>query len=84
MGREGATTGIDTSDLSAWLDGELDDDAAALLEEQLALDPTLKAELDELEAVVAFVRERAPVHAPDGFTAPSRGPKARILAEISF
>jgi hypothetical protein len=69
MGREGATTGIDTSDLSAWLDGELDDDAAALLEEQLALDPTLKAELDELEAVVAFVRERAPVHAPDGFTA---------------
>lgn len=65
-------------DLSAWLDGELGEAEMAELEAELARDPALRAELAELEAVVRFVRDEAPVPAPDDF---ERRLAARIAAE---
>lgn len=68
MGRSPANE-IDPADLSAWLDGELSEEAQARLEEELARNPQRKADLDELESVVAFVRAQGPAHAPPDFTA---------------
>jgi hypothetical protein len=53
--------------LSAWLDGELDEAEGALLEAELARDPDLRAELQQLEAVVRLLREEGPAQAPLGF-----------------
>jgi negative regulator of sigma E activity len=62
-------------DLSAWLDGELDDERAAELEAELQRDPDLRAELDQLESVVRLVREAGPSQAPRGFA-------HRVMARI--
>ena len=59
--------------LSAWIDGELSEAEAAELEAELARDPSLRAELEELEAVVQLLHRDGPVSAPDGF-------EARVLA----
>lgn len=68
MANTAGHTGTDRSDLSAWLDGELPEDELARLEEDLARNPELKAELDALESVVSFVRATAPAQAPGDFT----------------
>jgi hypothetical protein len=62
-------------DLSAWLDGELTEDRAAELEAELQRDPALRAELEELEAVVRLVRDAGPRPAPSGFA-------HRVMARI--
>jgi hypothetical protein len=61
--------------LSAWIDGELTDAEAAELEAELARDPSLRAELEQLEAVVHLLHTEGPVSAPDGF-------EARTLARV--
>ncbi len=61
--------------LSAWIDGELTDAEAAELEAELARDPTLRAELAELEAVVRTLHDEGPVQAPAGF-------RERVLARV--
>lgn len=53
--------------LSAFVDGELTDAEIAELEAELERDPALRAELSELEGMVAWVREEGPVAAPMGF-----------------
>jgi len=53
--------------LSAYLDGELPADEVARLEAELAADPSLQADLDELSAVVRMLGEEGPVRAPLGF-----------------
>ncbi|MEZ4235157.1 MAG: hypothetical protein R3F59_03140 [Myxococcota bacterium] len=61
--------------LSAWLDGELDPDAAAALEAELARDPALRAEVAQLEAVIRTMRVEGPLSAPEGF-------EARLMARV--
>ena len=61
--------------LSAWIDGELTDAEAAELEAELARDPSLRAELEQLEAVVHLLHTDGPVSAPEGF-------EARTLARV--
>jgi negative regulator of sigma E activity len=61
--------------LSAWIDGELTDAEAAELEAELARDPSLRAELAELEAVVRTLHDEGPDHAPAGF-------RERVLARV--
>jgi hypothetical protein len=53
--------------LSAWIDGELTDAESAELEAELARDPSLRAELEQLEAVVHLLHTEGPVNAPVGF-----------------
>jgi len=53
--------------LSLYLDGELTADEASRLEAELAADPALQAELDELHAVVSLLADEGPVRAPLGF-----------------
>lgn len=55
--------------LSALLDGELTDTEAAALEAELAADPALREELEALRAASRFLRDHAPVSAPEGFAA---------------
>ncbi|MCB9688593.1 MAG: hypothetical protein H6735_26380 [Alphaproteobacteria bacterium] len=55
--------------LSAWLDGELDEAEAAEIEAELARDPALRADLEELEGVVRLLREEGPTEAPMNFHA---------------
>lgn len=54
-------------DLSAYLDGELDPTERSDLESRLASDPALRAELEELEAAVSFLRTHGTAQAPDDF-----------------
>lgn len=61
--------------LSAYLDGELESADAARLEAELRTNAALRAELEELRAVQAFLRAHGPVRAPAGF-------QARILQAI--
>jgi negative regulator of sigma E activity len=61
--------------LSAWLDGELDDAEIAALEQQIARDPTLREELDDLREVADMVRTHGRVQAPAGF-------QARVLQAV--
>ena len=53
--------------LSAWIDGELTDAETAELEAELARDPSLRAELAALEAVVRTLHDEGPAQAPAGF-----------------
>ncbi len=58
--------------LSQYLDGQVDDDERADVEQQLRDDPRLRARLDELRRVDEFVREwgeRAPATDPAAFVA---------------
>ena len=61
--------------LSAWIDGELTDAEAAELEAELARDPSLQAELAELEAVVRIMHDEGPAQAPLGF-------QERVVARV--
>lgn len=61
--------------LSALLDGELSEAETRALEEQLARDPALKAEFDELREVREFMLAHGPAHAPADF-------HAKILAMV--
>ena len=54
--------------LSAYLDGELDERARTQLEQRLAQDRALRAELQRLRETVALVRSLPPVKAPRDFT----------------
>jgi len=56
-------------DLSALLDGALDDDAAEALERELAEDDALRKEFEELGALAEDLSVLGGVHAPDGFLA---------------
>jgi len=58
-----------SENLSAYLDGELSDSEARALEAQLAQDPTLMAELNELKDVQDYIRSHGPIQAPPGFYA---------------
>lgn len=53
-----------TEQLSAYLDGELTDAEIAELENRLARDGELRAELDQLRAAVDLLRTHGPVQAP--------------------
>jgi hypothetical protein len=53
--------------LSAYLDGELTDTERTELEHQLAGDPALREELQELEQAIDFLRTHGPVQAPPEF-----------------
>ena len=55
--------------LSAWLDGELDDAEAAAIERELERDARLRAELDELREVREMLRTHGPRKAPKSFHA---------------
>ena len=56
-----------SENLSAYLDGELTDAEARALEVQLSQDPSLMAELNEIQAVQSFMRSHGPTQAPPGF-----------------
>lgn len=59
---EGAGDALPSSDeleLFAYLDGELDDDAAARFEERVESDPELSAKLTAMTAISGFVRDDA-------------------------
>ena len=64
-------------ELSAFLDDELSDEERAELEEALASDPSLRAEHDELNELVADLRSLGAVDAPPNFLA---GVLARVEA----
>ncbi len=74
--------------LSAYVDGALDAPAVATLERALAIDPALRAELDELRALRAALAALEPVRAPRAFTLtsfaidapalPSTGPRPAL------
>jgi len=53
--------------LSTYLDGELTDAERAALEAQLAQDPSLRSELEQIEAAVTFLRTHGPIQAPPDF-----------------
>lgn len=53
--------------LSAYLDGELDDETAAAVEERIAQDPAFAALLDRTHDVVVALRGLDEVTAPEGF-----------------
>ncbi len=55
--------------LSEYLDGELSGDELARMEEALAADPALRAELEELRALVDRLGSLPPVKAPEGLVA---------------
>lgn len=61
--------------LSAYLDGELEPDEIDRVEAELRANPALRAELDELREVAAFLREAGPARAPADF-------HARVLAAV--
>ncbi len=61
--------------LSAYLDGELTDAESAAIEAELAIDASLRAELDDLEGVVQFLRQEGP-------SSPSMGFHARLMAAV--
>jgi len=54
-------------ELSAYLDGELEDTEVAELEARLAAEPALREELEALSAAADFLRTHGPVRAPPGF-----------------
>lgn len=56
-----------SENLSAYLDGELTAAEIAELEAEFAADPGVRAERDELESVMDFVRSNGPLDAPAGF-----------------
>ncbi len=58
----------DLEKLSAYLDGMLDEPQRAALENQLAQDDTLRAELDALRQTIALVRALPILRAPRNFT----------------
>jgi len=60
-------------DLSALLDDELDDAELAALEQELAGDDGLRADLEELRGVAEGLRGLGDVKAPDGFLAAVMG-----------
>lgn len=64
-------------ELNAYLDDELSDGARAELDEAMASDPALRAELAELEEVAQGLRSFGPVEAPPNFLA---GVMARVDA----
>ncbi len=53
--------------MSAYLDAELPEEDAAAFEEQLALDPLARSELDQLRKVVSLVSNLPEVQAPPDF-----------------
>lgn len=53
--------------LSAFLDGELDETEAASLEAALEADADLRAELEKLRGVQRLLRTHGPARAPEGF-----------------
>jgi hypothetical protein len=61
--------------LSAFLDGELDDQEVSAVEAALQTDPDLRAELDRLKSVQHLLRAHGPVRAPEGFA-------ARVIARV--
>ncbi len=63
------TTPFANADLSAYLDGELNDTEVADLEALLQEDAELRAELATLEEATDFFRTHAPARAPDNFVA---------------
>ena len=50
--------------LSAYLDGELDESEAAAFERELSRDPVLRRELEDLRAAVELMRTHGPAKAP--------------------
>jgi len=62
--------------LSAYIDGELTEDEARQLEQQLDRDDALRAELDAIQGAVTLLRDHGPVAAPSGF-------HARVLATVA-
>ncbi len=64
-------------ELDAYLDGELSDEQRAELEEAMSADPSLRAEHDELAALVGDLRSLSGVEAPPNFLA---GVMARVEA----
>lgn len=62
--------------LTAYLDDELDGAERAAVEQALAADPALRAELEALRAASGFLRARGPVEAPVGF-------HERVMAQIA-
>ena len=58
-----------SENLSAYLDGELTDAEARAIEAQLASDPDLMAELNELKEAQDFIRSHGPIQAPPAFYA---------------
>lgn len=63
--------------LSAYLDDALPPEERAEVEAQLAADPALRLELDQLRAAIALVREQGRVRAPEGF-------HDRVMARVAL
>lgn len=68
MSAEPNLTDRDTEQLSAYIDGALDDSERAALEARLQTDAALRRELDALRHTVALVRDLPRLKAPRDFT----------------
>ncbi|MFW5772643.1 MAG: hypothetical protein ACOCZH_04895 [Phototrophicaceae bacterium] len=77
-------TDRDTEQLSAYIDGALDESERAELEARLQADAALRRELDALRHTVALVRDLPPLKAPRDFTlTPAMLEGARVTAPVA-
>lgn len=65
--------------LSAYIDGELSDSERLALEQRLAGDPSLQAELDSLRQTVALIKQLPSRRAPRDFTLPAGFSRRKVL-----
>lgn len=71
--------------LSAYIDQQLNAAAQAELEQRIASDPYLRAELEELRATTALLRALPPLAPPRSFTLdPARAPRRRSLLPTAW
>ncbi len=73
----------DLDALSAWLDGQLPAAERAALEARLAAEPALRAELDDLRAVVAALHQLPPLRAPRDLTLTPAQVQARPTRHVA-
>ncbi len=84
MSAEPNLTDRDTEQLSAYIDGALDESERAELEARLQTDDALRRELDALRHTVALVRDLPPLKAPRDFTlTPAMLQGARVAAPVA-
>lgn len=71
--------------LSAYIDDQLDASARAEVERRLGAEPQLRAELDELQATTALLRDLAPLAPPRSFTLdPASAPRRRPFLALAW
>lgn len=78
-------TDSDLELLSAYIDDQLDAPARAALERRLSAEPRLRADLDDLRATAALLRDLAPLPPPRSFTLdPARAPRRRSFLGLAW